>query len=212
MKSVYAFALALAFAVNAAAEAEIRVPVVFNAYDTQSGQAYNLRASDLTAELKAAALEIPEYVFLDDSGDQEELFEYSGMVEDAMIVAPGSNPKLELTVQLFGRLSDYDTPGKEGVCYVPDAALTDRQNAEAAFELLTMLGDGVLSDQYSIFNYRFFDEPEFIEDRSEGGFDIDDLNAKYASIALPKGGIQIIASTNDSGDDDQSDVLVPCAP
>jgi hypothetical protein len=211
MKFVYAFALALAFSVQASADVEIRVPVVFTAYDS-NGQSYNLRVSDLTAELKAAGLDIPEVVILDESGDQEELFEISSMVEDAKIIAPGSNPKLELYVQLFGRLSDYETPGKEGVCYLPEAGKTDRQNAEEAYELLTMLGDGVLSDQYSIFNYRFFDEPKFLEDRSEGGFEIDELNSKYASIALPKGAVQVVASTNDSGDDDKSDVLAPCAP
>jgi hypothetical protein len=194
------------FASNAhAASVTIRVPVLFE--DPATDRIYN--ASELQTEFTAAGLSVPEFIEIESASDAEQLGAIQRLVENADIKAPGSTMTLEGV--RYGRISSFQGPDvKKPMCYRALRNASVKQVSREAMKLVAQLPDSVLSDQYVIVATRFYDEKDF------KGEDLDEEYTKhlvdtYGSTKLKAGDIQIIATTNDDGDNDAEDLLPLCA-
>ena len=201
MKLIVLFAL-VAAAWQAQAGPALRVPVIF----TDDQGSYTV--SQVKALLADAGLKVPSYLIIRNSKSVEALSEIAASVDEAEIKL--ANSKENLHVEMYGRLSSYAVKGNAfPLCYLPEPAMSLKQSALRAVKLVRNLGDGLLSDQYSIQGVRYWTEKSFDPDLVEGA-DVDYLNENYASDPLPKGAVQIINTVGDEGTDDKADVLSPC--
>jgi len=192
-------------AVSVFADVSIRVPILL-----ESSQG-NHNVSEFKKELSAVNLSIPDYVVIKSVKDQKKLDKISQDIDsaDIQVKLPGRK-KESLALVQFGTISTYQTKGvKFPICYTY-SGLSLQQASREALDLVAGLGDGVLSDQYSIVAVRFYDEREFAFESADDGEQGDWLNKKYGKTKLKAGDIQIIATTNDSGDDDSEDILSLC--
>jgi|GEM_PF-4275582 len=185
------------FASTAFAKVEIRVPILL--HTSVGNEVYNI--SEFGKELAQKKIEIPNFVSVQKLADTDALDEIGRKIDDAQLEKPAGNP---LYMELYGRVSSYQGANiNYPICYRKVDDVTDQKAMEEAYELISNLTDSVLSDQYVIAAARFYGGKKF------SGQDEKWL-LKYNKTILKPGDIQIIATTNDSGDDDDEDILSLC--
>lgn len=214
--SVFLFTL-IAFSTTAFAAVKLRVPVLLKDYANNKSYC----PSELKAELKNANLVLPDFVYIEKPEDQEILGTYASAIEEANIPTKDGAGSYE-GVQ-YGDLNDYTGKDlKYSLCYISDTK-SKKDGAREAFDFwINLGGDGLLSDQYTIAAFRFFDQKvvhmyEYGDENYDGGewdsnsddeFEYD--WSEFESLKLKTGEVQIMSTTSDSGDDPSSSVLSPC--
>lgn len=198
--ALFAFVTILSLAPTAFAKTSIRVPLVLSNPD--GSKTYYV--DEVATELKKAGVTLPEYLEVTNSNDAYEIWGLSDQVDNANVQVDGET----LALETANTLGTYSNGKDRFVCYTSDQKNADKAAAEA-FAIVGDMTDSVLSDQYSIWGYRFWNT-DFTTDGSTDEEELQRMKDEFGTEVLNKGDIQIIATTSDSGDDPFSDVLIPC--